>query len=356
MNCEALCGGLLIGGFQGTSLPASYSRSLRLGRRGGAILFRHNVLEGPLQVAALAREVHSALPSPLLGIDQEGGRVARLRAPFVQVPAMSRIASFGDPSLAETIAQTVAKELAAVGCTINFAPVLDVDTGRSNPVIGDRAFSPDAAICAQFGAAWIRGLESAGLLAAPKHFPGHGDTSSDSHVELPVVHQSLERLERVELVPFRAAIACGVGAMMTAHVVYPALDPSLPATLSTAICTELRERLGFQGMLLSDDLQMGAVANRWPIGDAAVAAVTAGCDALLVCHGEDAQEAALEALAREAERSSAFAARCRQARARVVGARSRVVAKPASDSDIGRIVGGYESRLVALQIETKLRS
>jgi beta-N-acetylhexosaminidase len=355
MNVEALCGSLLIGGFQGTSLPESYARALRENRRGGAILFRHNVLTDPLQVVALARQIHTASAAPLLGIDQEGGRVRRLRAPFIEVPAMSVVASIGDPAFAETLAGAVASELAAVGCTLNFAPVLDVNTCPDNPVIGDRAFGAEPEVCARFGMAWIRGLESAGLLAAPKHFPGHGDTSSDSHFDLPVVHQSLERLERVELAPFRAAIAAGVGVMMTAHVVYPALDPDLPATLSAAICTELRERLGFHGMLLSDDLEMRAVADTWPIAEAAVAAVAAGCDGLLVCHGEAAQEMALEALIRESERSPAFAARCEQARGRVLTARRRTRVHPASDAEVTRIVGGSESRLAALQIEARLQ-
>lgn len=355
MNVEARCGCLIIGGFKGTSLPESYERALRKNRRGGAILFRHNVEGDPLQVVALARQVHAASPAPLLGIDQEGGRVARLRAPFIEVPAMSTVASLGDPAFAETLARAVASEIVAVGCTINFAPVLDVHTCADNPVIGDRAFGADAEVCARFGTAWIRGLESAGLLATPKHFPGHGDTSSDSHFDLPIVRQPLERLERVELAPFRAAIADGVLAMMTAHVVYPALDPVLPATLSPAICTELRERVGFRGMLLSDDLEMRAVADRWPIGEAAVAAVAAGCDGVLVCHGEGAQETALEALTRESERSPAFAARCAQARERVLAARRAVRARPASDADVTRIVGGVESRLAALQIEERRR-
>jgi beta-N-acetylhexosaminidase len=355
MDRRSLCGCLIIGGFQGTSLPESYARALRENRRGGAILFRHNVLADPHQVAALARQIHAVSPAPLLGIDQEGGRVARLRAPFIEVPPMGVLASIGDTAQAETIAHAVAAELAAVGCTINFSPVLDVNTCTRNPVIGDRAFGADAEVCSRFGTAWIRGIERAGLLAAPKHFPGHGDTSTDSHFDLPVVHQSVERLERVELAPFRAAIDAGVRAMMTAHVLYPALDRELPATLSPVICTWLRERLGFSGMLLSDDLEMRAIVDRWSIGDAAVAAIAAGCDALLVCHGEGPQDAVLEALVRESERSPAFAARCEQARTRVLLARSLARVQPPSDSEVTRVVGGSESRSVALQIAALLR-
>jgi beta-N-acetylhexosaminidase len=354
MSGESVCGILLIGGFRGTSLPEWYSRALRSHRRGGAILFRHNVGDGVFELGALAREVHAASPAPLLGIDQEGGRVARLRAPFIEVPSMRLVAKAGDAALAERIAHAVATELAAVGCTINFAPVLDVDTCPHNPVIGDRAFSSDPEVCARFGAAWIRGLEGAGILATPKHFPGHGDTSTDSHFDLPFVRRASEALERVELVPFVAAIAAGAAAMMTAHVVYPALDADRPATFSRFICTELRERLGFRGMLLSDDLEMRAIADRWPIGDAAIAAVAAGCDGLLVCHGEEAQELALEALIREFECSPSFAARCNEANARVLLARSRIRVVPASNSELEQIVGGWQSRQMSLEIAERL--
>jgi beta-N-acetylhexosaminidase len=356
-----ICGQLVIGGFAGTSLPAAYARALRERRRGGAILFKPNVEGGPSQVAALGRELHSAWAAggddagpPLVGIDQEGGRVARLREPLLVVPPMRTVASWGDTRLAARIAAAVGAELAALGITIDFAPVLDVNTCRENPVIGDRAFGDDADTCARFGVAWIGGLQGAGLLACGKHFPGHGDTSKDSHVDLPVVHQPLERLERVELAPFRAAAAAGVASLMTAHVVYPALDGERPATLSPAICTALRERIGFEGMLVSDDLEMQAIAARQSVEDAAVRAVAAGCDALLVCWSEEKQELAVDALVREAERSAAFRARCEQACARVRAARARATARPLEDERVTGIVGGKESRAVAETIAGRL--
>src|SRR5580692_3846053 len=210
-------GELVIGGFDGTELPASFARALRDGRRGGAILFKRNVVGGPAQVAALGRTFHAASPHPLLGVDQEGGRVVRLRAPCLEVPPMRTVASWADLSLAERIARAVGAELAALGFTIDFAPVLDVNTCPENPVIGDRAFGTDAATCAEFGVAWIRGLQSAGVLGCGKHFPGHGDTSKDSHVDLPVVDETRDRLDRGEHVPFRATAAAGVATRMTAH-------------------------------------------------------------------------------------------------------------------------------------------
>jgi beta-N-acetylhexosaminidase len=344
-------GELVVGGFAGTTLPPAYARALRERRRGGAILFKPNVEGGPLAVAALAREVHAAAPeAPFVGIDQEGGRVARLRAPLLEVPPMRTVASWGDVALAERIARAVGAELAALGFTIDFAPVLDVNTCADNPVIGDRAFGDDAETCARFGVAWIRGLQGAGLLACGKHFPGHGDTTKDSHVDLPVVDQPRERLERVELAPFRAAAAAGVATLMTAHVVYRALDEARPATLSPVVGSALREAVGFRGALVSDDLEMAAIAARWPIEDAAVQAVAAGCDVLLVCWSDEKQERVVEALAREAERSAAFRARCEEAGARAAEARRRASARPLDDDGVKSAVGGAESRAVAAEI------
>jgi beta-N-acetylhexosaminidase len=351
-------GELVVGGFAGTSLPAGFERALREGRRGGAILFKSNVEGGPLQVASLARSIHAASASlgPLLGVDQEGGRVARLKAPLLEVPPMRTVASWDDVDFAERIARAVGSELAALGFTIDFAPVLDVNTCPENPVIGDRAFGDDAATCARFGAAWVRGLQSSGLLACGKHFPGHGDTSKDSHVDLPVVDQPLERLEQVELVPFRAAALAGVASLMTAHVVYRALDAKRPATMSPAACTTLRDAIGFRGLLVSDDLEMQAIAARMTIEEAAVQAIAAGCDALLVCWSDEKQERAVEALAREAERSATFRARCDEAIGRARAARARATARPADDEGVLAVVGGAESRAIAAEMDMAQRA
>ncbi len=349
------CGSLIIGGFDGASLPDAFVRALSERRRGGAIVFKRNVTGEPAQVAELVRAIHEAAGNgPLVGIDQEGGRVARLGAPFLEVPAMRTVASWGDVEFAERIARAVGGELAALGFTIDFAPVLDVNTRPDNPVIGDRAFSDAPETCARFGAAWIRGLQSAGLLACGKHFPGHGDSSKDSHFELPVVDRSGEDLERIDLVPFRAAVVAGVASLMTAHVIYPALDPALPATLSRAVCTALRERLGFRAMLISDDLEMRAIASRWPIEDAAVEAIDAGCDALLVCSSDESQERAFEALTRRAEQSASFRARCDEANTRVRDARRRALARPLGREAIGRVVAGEQARAVASEIARRL--
>ncbi len=166
---------------------------------------------------------------------------------------------------------------------VNYAPVLDVDTNPQNPVIGDRSFGRDAALVAELGAAFIEGHEGAGVGACGKHFPGHGDTDTDSHLELPAVHHDLERLRRVEWPPFRAAVGAGVGAIMTAHVVASALDHETPATLSRPVLSCLREELGFDGVIISDDLEMKAIAGRFTTADVARAGLHAGVDVFLAC-------------------------------------------------------------------------
>jgi beta-N-acetylhexosaminidase len=351
------CGEIVIGGFAGTSLPDSFARALREGRRGGAILFKRNVEGGAAQVAGLVRAIRAASGDQcLVGVDQEGGRVARLGAPLLRVPPMRTVASWGDEAFARRIARALGAELAALGVTMNFAPVLDVNTHPNNPVIGDRSFGDDPDRCARFGVAWLQGLQSAGLLACGKHFPGHGDTSEDSHFNLPVVGRSRQTIEDVNLVPFRAAAAAGVASLMTAHVLYPAIDPQLPATLSPSACTDLRERVGFRGMLVSDDLEMRAIALRWPIEEASVQAVAAGCDALLVCSDDDQQERAVAALTREAHASPAFRARYEQARRRVRDARRKATPCPLDDEAAAGVIDGRESRAVADEIAQRLAS
>jgi beta-N-acetylhexosaminidase len=352
------CGSLLVGGLAGTSVPAAFERALGQGRRAGCILFERHVEGGPAHVAAISRIVHAAAgpEPPLVGVDQEGGRVARLRAPLLVVPPMRTVASWGDVALAERIARAVASELAALGFTIDFAPVLDVNTCDSNPIIGDRAFGDDPETCSRFGVAWVRGLQGAGLLACGKHFPGHGDTSKDSHVALPLVSRPRDQMDRIDLVPFRAAAAAGVASMMTAHVVYSSIDAALPATLSPALGPLLRDEVGFSGMLITDDLGMGAIRGGWTIEEAALLSVLAGCDALLVCSVEDDQERALDALIREAERSSSFRARCEEASRRVLAARRSSRARPLDDETIARIVGSPESRAVATEIARRMDS
>lgn len=355
VELEVLCGQLIVGGFDGAEPPARYLRALADGRRGGAILFRRNTPD----LAATARLCQALAAAagpdrpPFLGIDQEGGRVTRLPAPFLTLPPMRALGELVDLSLLRRAARAVAAELRAVGINLNFAPVLDVDSNPANPVIGDRAFGRDPGAVAQRGVAFLEGLQEEGVLACGKHFPGHGDTDLDSHLALPRIAHDRARLERIELVPFRAACGAGVATLMTAHLVVEALDPGVPATLSRTICTGLlRDEIGFQGVLFSDCLQMAAIAANYPIEDAAPAAIEAGCDVLLVCHDEDVQDRAHEALVRKAERDARFRERCAEAASRSLQARRRCPPRPsASAAALAEVVGGPASRAVLEDID-----
>ena len=285
MSIRRDIGQLLIGSLPGTTIPGELRSLARDFQLGGVILFARNI-EAPEHVAELSHDVQSlASDVPLwVSIDQEGGRVARLRAPFTEWPPMAVLGRSGDPALALRFAVALAAELRAVGITLDYAPVLDIHTNPHNPVIGDRALASDAAMVGALGSAIVRGLQDHGVAACGKHFPGHGDTSVDSHDELPVVEHAPDRIRRVECVPFQEAIRAGVAFMMTAHLLAPALDEDSPATLSRRIVSGLlREELGFDGVILSDDLEMEALARTHTAPEAAVQAIAAGCDGALVC-------------------------------------------------------------------------
>ena len=287
----------------------------------GVILFSRNV-EDAGQVAALVAELKRRAGRPLLvAVDQEGGRVARLRAPqgFTELPPMRALGDAGDEALAFEVGALLGRELRAVGIDQDYTPVVDVDTNPANPVIGDRSFSRDPGLVGRLGAALARGLQGEGVAACAKHFPGHGDTSQDSHRDLPRLPHDLERLRRVELPPFRALARAGVAAVMTAHVVFEALDPRRPATLSPEVMRLLRDEAGFQGCAVSDDLEMKAVAEHFPLEEAAPGAVRAGVDALLVCHRADVQHRAIDLVRAAVEGGSIPRARLTEARARVAG-------------------------------------
>ena len=340
-------------GFDGKSLPAPLLRWLAGGQVGGVVLYARNI-ESPAQVRGLCREIRSAAgrgnPLPLIAVDQEGGRVARFKEPpFTWFPPARACSLFccRNEAMAESVGAATAAELRAVGIDVNFAPVLDVDSNPNNPVIGDRAFSDDPDAAAALGIAFARGSLSRGVLPVGKHFPGHGDTSADSHKELPVVLAGRRTLLRRELLPFRRAARVEIPALMTAHVMYPALDRALPATLSRKILHDLlRERMRFRGAILSDALEMKAIADRYGIGEAAVLAVTAGCDVVLVCRGENEQAGTIDRLAREATDRPAFrravaAAAVRSGRLRAWAA-AKERCRPAS-----RALGAARHRLLS---------
>lgn len=281
---------------------------------GGVTIFNKNGnIESPDQVAALsfdAKRLGLELPA-WVAIDQEGGRVARLRSPFTEWPPMATLGRSNDEALARRFARALAEELVAVGVSLDYAPVLDVHTNPANPVIGDRALADRAEVVARLARVIIEEFQAGGVAACGKHFPGHGDTDIDSHFDLPVVEQPPDRLRAVEFVPFRAAIDSEVAFIMTAHVLVAALDDQRPATLSPRIVEDiLRGELGYQGVIVSDDLEMKALSGTIGPGDAAVAALNAGCDVLLICSGDvDRQVTVLETLIHGVESGSLAASR-----------------------------------------------
>jgi beta-N-acetylhexosaminidase len=351
-------GQLLIAGFNGHQIPVELRSLAREFSLGGVILFARNVAE-PEQVADVAYEAARLVPDlPVwVSVDQEGGRVARLRKPFTEWPPMATLGRSGDPALAERFARALAAELRAVGITLDYAPVLDIHTNPKNPVIGDRALAETPDLVATLGTAIVRTLQDAGIAACGKHFPGHGDTSTDSHHELPLVEHPPDQLRARELVPFRAAIAARVATIMTAHVLVPALDEERPATLSRRIVHDiLREELGYDGVILSDDLEMKAIAATYAVPSAAVMALAAGCDGALICSGDhDTQAAALEAIVHAVEDETLPLSRVEDALKRQRRAKERFLpadgpARPPRPAGLRQALGRDEHQAIAAEM------
>ncbi len=300
---------------------------------GGVILMGRNIgtpAETASDIARLQMLAHlHGLPPLFVAVDQEGGRVQRLGPPrYAARPSQRDIGASLDPlSAARQTARDIGSELKTLGFNWDFAPVLDVDSNPQNPVIGDRSYSPNPSAVAALGAAAILGFQDdAGILACGKHFPGHGDTETDSHFALPTIRRTRAALDAVELVPFRAAIDAGLAAIMTAHILFPALDPHLPATLSPTILTGLlRQELGFGGLIITDDLEMRGVAEKWGAPEAAVLAVLAGADILLCCHEWDTQLAIQSALLTAVQIGRLTESRLDQSLTRIAAAKAKWV-------------------------------
>ncbi len=292
-------------GFHGAAPSQEVRDFVREAIPGGFILFARNV-EEPAQVLELNRELQSLLPDshpPFLGVDQEGGRVQRVRA--TSWPRARWVGNVDDPRRTWELGLAMADELLSMGFNVNFAPDCDVDSNPKNPVIGDRAFGAKPAAVIRHSQALIGAMQERGLIACAKHFPGHGDTAQDSHHELPRVEKELQELREVELPPFQAAVRAGVGMVMSSHVVFPSLDEDYPATLSPPVLRGLlREELGYRGVVVSDDMEMKAVAGRYPLEMQLERATRATIDLFLFCHELDLQWAAWETLVRLQEQDS----------------------------------------------------
>jgi beta-N-acetylhexosaminidase len=347
-------GQLLTVGFDGYALPVELGRRIAASQVGGVMLFRPNI-QAPAQVGALVSVIRAAAsegpahPPCLVAIDQEGGLVQRLAEPLTVWPDMLSVGAVDDPTRTQLVGRALGDELAALGIGWNFAPVLDVHTNPDNPVIGSRAFGTTADAVTTHALAFWRGLRAAGVLGCGKHFPGHGDTRTDSHLDLPIVDLPVERLLRVELAPFAEAARAKIDAIMTAHVLYPALDPDWPATLSRRILTDLlRGQMGFTGVIVSDDLGMKAVADRYPIEELAVAVVAAGANVLLIREPAERQTRAFEALVRAAQQDSNLRDRVEDSAARVATMKAACrVGVPAPSAMLPSLLGTPAHRALA---------
>jgi beta-N-acetylhexosaminidase len=342
IDLRQACARLLVVGFPGHEVDRDLAGLVDAGVL-GAILFGRNVGTAA-ETARLVRDLKSRAGRPFpVSVDQEGGRVARLRgAPYTALPPMRAIGHRGDAETARRVGKLLAFELRATGFDWDFAPVLDVDSNPANPVIGDRSFGSDPADVARLGVALAEGMERSGVASCGKHFPGHGDTLQDSHLTLPVLEHGLERLEAVELVPFRDYSRAGLASVMTAHVRFPALGEDVAATMSRASITGLlRQRIGFQGVVVSDDLEMKAIADPEA---AAVEAVSAGVDVLLVCHHAAVQHRVLDALVAAVRRGQLPEERLRDAHARIDLLVQRFV-RPAEDR-VGELGSPEHRRMV----------
>ena len=298
---ERQAAGLFTVGFYGKTVSDDLQGLLARGV-GGVIFFARNV-GSAAEVLELTRDIKSvAARSLMLAIDQEGGQVARLRDGFTEIPPMRAVGATGSAALARELGRLLARELRAVGFDMNFAPVLDIDTNPNNPIIAARSFGRTPEIVSELGLALAAGLQEAGVAACGKHFPGHGDTSQDSHLELPTLPHALERLERVELAPFRAAAQAGIASFMTAHVIFQAVDAKYPATMSRAVLTGiLRQKLGYDGLVVTDDVEMKAIADNYGVEEAVLLGLNAGVDHFLCCHTAALAHRAIDSVVRAVE-------------------------------------------------------
>jgi len=338
-------GRLLAVGFDGTRIPDALASQAERSGLGGIVLFARNcpTADTVLSLTAASRRLD---PELLVLVDHEGGRVHRLPEPFTRFPPAAAVGRLGEPRLVAAVATAMALELRAAGFDSGLAPVLDCRLDPANTVIGDRAFGSEPDAVAAIGTAFVEAMLPTGLVPVAKHFPGHGLTSVDSHHALPDTAATLDDLERGELVPFRAVLAAGCPAVMVAHVRYRALDAELPGSLSPRIVSDLlRRHLGFDGFVLSDDLEMAAVASTWGVADAARRFLVAGGDLALICRSEEARGRALATIEREIERGALDPAPAARRRRAIRGLIEAAGARPGLS-----VIGCAEHRALAEEI------
>lgn len=297
LTLEEKVGQLMMVGFHGTTLPAHIKEWLSSGRIGGVYLFARNI-ESPAQVKKLVEDCHAVAKYPILvGIDQEGGIVARLREGFTESPGAMALGASGNVQLAEDVAYMMGRELIAMGINWNFAPVADITHHINNPSVGTRSIGTDKQLVSKFIKAQVRGFQRAGVIATIKHFPGLGNTAIDTHHALAKISGSVDYLYEQDLVPFRAAIDEGVACVMTTHVLFEELDRDHPATLSPIVINRiLRDEIGYDGAVCTDCMEMNAITDEYGASESAILTVLAGVDMVMFSHTKERQEQAYQAV------------------------------------------------------------
>lgn len=300
MTLDEKLGQMVIVGFEGYTISTEIKDIIENHHTGGFILFSRNIKNSD-QLLALVNSLKSANSVnkvPLfVSVDEEGGRISRMPAELKKLPSNEAIGKLDNGDLSYEIGSILADEIKLFGFNMDFAPVLDIRSNPKNTVIGDRSFGSSAEVVGKLGVQTMKGIRNGGVIPVVKHFPGHGDTVVDSHIGLPSVNNDMDRLKRLELVPFKEAIDNQADAVMIAHILLNKIDPKNPASLSKSIITDLlRSQLNFNGVVITDDMTMGAILKNYNIGDAAVKSVNAGSDIILVCHGLDNELAVFNAL------------------------------------------------------------
>ncbi|TGE39131.1 beta-N-acetylhexosaminidase [Desulfosporosinus fructosivorans] len=305
MSLEEKVGQLVMVGVNGYENDANSRQLIKKYQVSGFVLLKQNVKNANQMLALInsLKETNSVNKIPLfLAIDEEGGRVSRIPDELMKIPASRRIGDLHNSGLSYQLGSIIGEELRSFGLNMNFAPVLDVNSNPKNQVIGDRAFGDEPSVVRDLGVQTMKGLQSQNIISVVKHFPGHGDTSVDSHLGLPTVNHDIARLKSLEFVPFAAAIDNNVDAIMMAHILLPKIDTDNPASFSLKIISEiLRRDLNFAGVVITDDITMGAIVNNYNIGEVAVKSIKAGSDIVLICHDYLKEEAVIKAIQKAAE-------------------------------------------------------
>ena len=300
MTLEEKIGQMIFAGIDGATYDQATASLINQYHVGGVIFNKKNFLSADqtIQFVNQIKSKNAENPLPIfIGVDQEGGRVAKLPGNLTPIPTNMQIGKKGSSEFSYAIGELLGSEVKSFGFNMNFAPVLDVNSNPMNPVIGDRSFGATASIVSQLGIETMKGIQSKDVIAVVKHFPGHGDTATDSHLELPKVDKTIEELEEIELVPFRQAIQEGADVVMIAHILLPQLDPENPSSMSPVIISDLlRSKLNYEGVVITDDMTMQAITDHYDIGSASVQSVKAGSDIIMVAHDYNKVTAAFDAI------------------------------------------------------------